>query len=149
MKVILKKDIPKVGRKGEIKNVSDGYYRNFLALKGLAEIVTESAMHVIHEEEQHKQEKKAKQVSLIDSIHDILKKNPIVIKGKMDTKGHLFGSVNATTIEKELHKRGINLGELHGHVAIGEHLKEKGVHEVVLQFSNHQEIQIKITIEKQ
>jgi large subunit ribosomal protein L9 len=102
MKVILLQDVPNVGKKYEIKKVSDGYGRNFLLAKNLAKIATTQAIEeVARLKKQLEQEKEIQQ--------DILEKNikaldglKITIKEKTNDKGHLFAAIHQEEIAKIL-----------------------------------------------
>jgi large subunit ribosomal protein L9 len=102
MKVILLQDVPNVGKKYEVKNVSDGYGRNFLLPRNLAKIATTQAMQEI--EKLKKQSEQEKQIQ-----QDILEKNikaldglKITIKEKANEKGHLFAAIHQKEISKIL-----------------------------------------------
>ncbi len=105
MKVILLHDVPNVGRKYDVKNVSDGYGRNFLLAKNLAKIATIQAVQEI--------EKLKKQTEQEKEIHkDILEKNVeslegvrLEIKEKANEKGHLFAGINKEEIAEILKKQ--------------------------------------------
>lgn len=149
MKVLLKKDIRGVGRKDEIKNVSDGYFRNFLMPQGLAVPVTESVLHTIEVEKKLKEAAKERNKSTAELLGDDIRAQPLIIKGKMDEKGHLFGSVNAAAIEQELKQKGFDLSKLHGKILLAEPLKEGGTHMVAIQFPEGVKVECAIIIEKQ
>ncbi len=148
MKVLLKKDVRNVGRKGEVKNVAEGYFRNFLLPQSLAVPVTEGLAHTLETEGKQKEEHKQKVHGAIGALAEELAKTPITIKGKMDETGKLFGSVNVRTIEDELKKKKIDISKLHGTVVLGEHLKEKGSHRVEIRFPGGEKVHCTIVIEK-
>src|SRR3989338_7158401 len=85
MKVILSQDIIGVGRKGEVKNVSDGYARNFLLPNKLGQIATPAAL--ASAEKLKKQEEQDREVQ---------------IKAKANEKGHLFSIIHPDEISKIL-----------------------------------------------
>lgn len=102
MKVILLHDVPNVGRKYEIKNVSDGYCRNFLIPRKLAQIATTQAIQSV--ETKRKQSEQEKEIR-----RDILEKNieslggvRLEITEKANEKGHLFAGINKEEIAKIL-----------------------------------------------
>lgn len=129
MKVIFLQDVPNVGKKYEVKNVSDGYARNFLMPKKLAEIATDKIIKSAEKlKKQHDEEVRIK--------HDILEKNiknleglRVVVYGKTNEKGHLFSIIHADDISKALkeqHRLDIP-GKL---VEIENPIKETGEHKV-------------------
>ncbi len=102
MKVILIKDVPKLGIKYDVKEVSAGYARNFLFSRGLAEQATEKIIKAV--EIKKKQMGQEKEIS-----QDILEKNLTAIDGlkltiteKANEKGHLFAGVHKEEIAKIL-----------------------------------------------
>ena len=102
MKIILSQDIIGVGRKGEVKNVSDGYARNFLLPNKLGQIATPST--IASAEKIRKQTEQDKDVQ-----KDILEKNikglnglKVQLKAKANEKGHLFSIIHPDEISKIL-----------------------------------------------
>ena len=106
MKVILKQDVNKLGRKGELVDVSDGYARNFLFSKGLAEEGTPAR---IQECNLYQLQLKAKEEKKGQAAQDLKKKiggKRIVVKVNAGEEGLLFGSVSfhyvADALEQQL-----------------------------------------------
>ena len=110
MEVILVKDVKNLGKAGEIRNVSDGYARNFLFPQSLATMATKKAVEKIKKDsEKLKKEEKKNQKQIIELIKDI-KTKKVIIKAK-EKDGKLFGSINAKIINKELKQQGIEIEE--------------------------------------
>lgn len=149
MKVLLKKDIQGVGRKNEIKNVSDGYFRNFLMPNGFAVSITEEVRAELEQQTVKKDREMKKRAATVGILQEKLSAKQIVILSKMDETGKLFGSVNAMAIEKELKKSGFDLKELRGKIILSEPLKTKGAHGVPLQFSDGSTALATVIIDKQ
>ncbi|MFA6256918.1 MAG: 50S ribosomal protein L9 [Candidatus Paceibacterota bacterium] len=103
MKVIFLQDVPRVGKRHDIKEVNDGYAMNFLLPRKLAAIATPQA---ISELEQRKQsieiEKKVQEDLLLKNLEQI-KSKVVHMKGKADDKGHLFSGIHAKEIVEALH----------------------------------------------
>jgi len=102
MKVILKKDIYNLGRSGEIKNVKDGYARNFLMPRGLVEAATEGALKAW----KNSADKRAKRVASEDSALKELAKRLSAItlsfSRPVSEEGVMYGSVAKSDIIKNL-----------------------------------------------
>lgn len=102
MKVLLLKDVAKVGRKGEVKEVANGYGQNFLIGRGLAVLATparikEAETKALQNKERNESEKKA--------LEDGLKKlgsKALTINASANEKDHLFEAVSAETIALHL-----------------------------------------------
>lgn len=98
MQVILLKDVAKVGRKNEVKNVADGYGRNFLVGRGLAVVATPEALAKLKTQlSQNKAHMDIQQTLLTKSL-EILKDIKINIKAKASNEGHLFAGLKAEDI---------------------------------------------------
>ncbi|WP_208560517.1 50S ribosomal protein L9 [Marinilactibacillus kalidii] len=105
MEVVLLKDVKGTGKKGEIKNVSDGYANNFLLKKGLAKEATNSA---VAELSAKKNAMKREENEILEAAKQDKKKiedNPIELKEKAAEDGRLFGSVTTKQIAKEMEKQ--------------------------------------------
>ena len=102
MKVILTQDIKGQGKKGQLVEVSDGYARNFLMPRGLAQEATKENLNVMH----GKQEAEAyKKQMALDDAQELAKKLgelTVEIKAKSGENGKLFGSVTSKEIVEEL-----------------------------------------------
>jgi large subunit ribosomal protein L9 len=102
--VILLKDVPKIGKKGEIKEVSDGYARNYLIPRGLAREYTKGLEKAIEHEKEMERRKKEREKEESERILKELKKRTHVIKAKAGEAGKIFGAVTAATLAEEISK---------------------------------------------
>lgn len=132
MKVILKQDVRGVGRKYEIKEVSDGYANNFLLPQKLAEFATKEAVRkaeILHSatlaEMKIQDDLAQKQIA-------VLKETKIVLKKKANEKGHLFEQVHANEIAEAL-KNQAKIVLDQSHLVIDKPIKEVGEHEVTVR----------------
>ncbi len=134
MKVILQKDIPKVGRRNDIKEIPDGYARNFMLPNGLAIVATSKAIAEIDKIKSLKQAEKEVEKNLLAKNLKELESVTVIISVSANESGHLFSSVHAKDIAEELlrsHRLSIlaesivlplpikTLGEHTIHVAVG------------------------------
>ena len=108
MKVILLSDVKKVGKKGEVKEVSDGYARNFLIAKGLAVAASDGSMKKLETQNAlaEKQDEEARNKAL--DIKEEIEKKEFVFKVK-SKDGKVFNSVSSKQLAEELKKHGYNI----------------------------------------
>ena len=112
MKVILLSDVKKVGKKGDIVEVSDGYGRNFLLNKNLAVMATKKSMEILDEQNlQHDLEEKQKE-SEAEDLKKKLSTITLEFHVKTGEGGRVFGSVSTKQIVAQLHdKYGIHVDQ--------------------------------------
>ena len=104
MKVILLSDVKKVGKKGEIVEVSDGYGRNFLLNKKLAVLATKKSMEILDEQNlQHDLEEKQKEADA-QALKKKLTKITLEFHVKTGEGGRVFGSVSTKQIVEQLQR---------------------------------------------
>ena len=109
MKVILKSDVKKVGKKGEIVNVADGYARNFLIARGLAVPTTEKSLEILKEQKIEAKEQDEANRKEAQKLADELEKMTLTFKVNSGEGGRVFGSVSTKQIVEELRKKEIYL----------------------------------------
>ena len=129
MKVILLKDVRGTGKKGEVKEVNDGFARNFLFPQRLAEAATEAAVRTLERTKSAKQaEKDIKHALLLKNLKDIVGKT-VTIAGKANESGHLFSSIHVKDIVEAFHREHhLELAE--AHVMLEKPIKATGEYEV-------------------
>lgn len=132
MKVILLKDIQKVGKKFEIKDLADGHVLNFLIPRGLVAIATPQAVQKIAIEKDKAESEKKIQADLLVKSLDTLRNSTITIFGKANDKGHLFAGINKEALVLEIFKQ-TNLNLDPDAVVLPKPLKEVGTHMVTIQ----------------
>jgi len=127
MKVLLIKDVKSLGKRGEVKEVKDGYGKNFLIGKGFARHATPEILAQHASDELIVAENLEKEVDALKEISKQLDKAEIIITKKLGQNGHLFGAVTKEEVAvalKEQHgieidKKHIN--EKHAIKTVGEH----------------------------
>ena len=105
MKVILKSDVKKLGKKGDIVDVADGYGRNYLIARGLAVASTEKSREILAEQKKEEalQAEKDRQaaVALAGELKDLM----LEFRVNTGKDGKVFGSISTKQIAEELAKR--------------------------------------------
>jgi large subunit ribosomal protein L9 len=142
--VILRSDVAKLGRKGDVLEVSDGYARNYLVPRGLALRATDGAMAQAEAMRRARDLKEARDRQAAEEIARRLVAAVIRIPARAGAEGRLFGSVTAhdvvEAVEAQTHVT-VDRRRLH----LDEPIKSLGVHEVPVRL--HHDVEFRITVE--
>ncbi len=106
MKVILLQDVKGQGKKGEVVDVNEGYARNFLVKKGLAEIATASKLNDLNQKKSSADFHKAEEVKATKILAEQIKGKTFTVKIKAGQNGKVFGSVTGGNISDALAEAG-------------------------------------------
>ena len=109
MEVIFIKDLKGQGKKGEIKQVKDGYAENFLIKKGYAIISTKSSLAKLKEEEKLKEANIEKLKEEARDLKEQLEKITLTFKVKTGDNDKVFGSISIKQIKESLKEQGFNI----------------------------------------
>lgn len=102
MKVILLKDVKNLGKKGDIVNASDGYARNFLFPKKLAEEANNNNMYELNQKKEAERRKKLQEIEEAQKIAVALKGKEVKLTVKSGENGKLFGSITSKDVADAL-----------------------------------------------
>ncbi len=105
MKVILLSDIKGLGKKGDIVNASDGYARNFLFPRKLAEQANDENLHVLNAKKESDRRKKLAEIEEAQGLADQLRNKEIKINAKTGENGRLFGAITSKDIAELIKKQ--------------------------------------------
>lgn len=128
MRIIFLKDIPRIGKKYETKEVADGYGRHLVAQK-LAEPATKETVARIQSKMATDATMKKVHTELLMKNLEALSGAKITLKGKANEKGHLFASIHKEEVLAEL-KRSAHLDMNPDYVILDRPLKELGTYEI-------------------
>lgn len=135
MKVLLTKDVKGVGKSGEIKEVADGYGKNFLIGKGLALAATHEVLKKYESDQKKKAAQDAAEIERLTGIKTHLADIKVVITKKLGNTGHLFGSVTKEEIADALQaQHGIEIDKKELDAKHG--IKTTGLHELDLKLGH-------------
>ena len=144
MKVVLIKDVKNVGQAGEIKEVADGFARNFLIPNKLAEPATEEAIRRAQKEAEKKAEQAQAELEKFQKLAEELDGRELVFKERGE-QNKLFGSIGAEEIVKRLAEEGITLDKKA--ILLEKPLKEAGETVVKVSLSHGIEAELSIVVE--
>lgn len=102
MKVLLIKDVKDLGKKGELKEVKDGYGQNFLIGKGYALLATNEVLRKYESDQRKKAAAEAEELANLKTIEKKLAELKLTLKRKLGANGSLFGAVTKDEIAHEL-----------------------------------------------
>lgn len=103
MKVILLQDVKKLGKKGDVIEASDGYARNFLFPRKLAEEATVANMHVLNAKKENERKKKLAELEAAQKLAAELKGKEVKIEAK-GNNGRLFGAITSKDVAELINK---------------------------------------------
>lgn len=109
MKVVFLQDVPKQGNKGEVKNVSEGYARNFLLPRQLVRLATPEVLKELDAQKSVEARKEQQQVAAAQAIAKKLNAHTLNIQVRTGEGGKLFGAVTAKQIADELAQAGFQV----------------------------------------
>lgn len=144
MKVILKEDIPNLGKAGQIINVKDGYARNFLLPRGLALLADEKNLKLLEYQKKKIEEEAKKKRQDAESVAGRLSEIQLNIKAKAGEDQKLFGSVTSKDIAEALQKEGFSIDKRQ--INIPEPIKRIGEYEVEVKLDANVTAKVKVNI---
>ena len=145
MQVILRQDVDKIGRRGEIVDVSRGYVRNFLVPRGLAEMATPGKREEVRHEMEEAEERDRRMAERASEIAEILNKSVITIEARTGEDERLFGSVTAANIASAIERaRDVRIDRRR--IRLDEPIKSLGTHQVPIQVHGDVEASVKVIV---
>ncbi|AWB46692.1 50S ribosomal protein L9 [Paenibacillus sp. CAA11] len=143
MKVIFLKDVKGQGKKGEIKNVSEGYAQNFLIPRGLVKPATDGNMKTLEvqtaSEEKRKQQEKEEAIALGKKLEEMT----VGLKAKAGEGGRLFGAITSKQVAEALAKLGVKIDKRK--IEMNEPIRSLGVTQVPVKL--HPEVKSTLKVQ--
>jgi large subunit ribosomal protein L9 len=147
MEVILKEDVPKLGHRGDVIKVAEGYGRNYLLPRKLAIEATQANKAVIEQMKQAAVRRSAVEKADSESLSKQLEGVTLAFHRKAGEKDHLFGSVTSSDIAEALEHKGFNIDRRK--IQLNEPLKSLGEFEVPIRLHRDVTGKVKVTVEKE
>lgn len=147
MKVILKEDIEKLGNKGDIVNVADGYARNYLIPRGLALAVTRGNLRLIEEEKKRLQREREREIRTAEELAEKLNALELEVYKKAGENDVLYGSVTASELAELLSGKGFNIDRKS--IILEEPIKRLGVHYFEVRVHNEIKARVRVVVKKE
>ncbi len=147
MKVILQKDIPNLGDAGDIKDVADGYARNYLLPKKLVLLANESSKKAIEHQKKLIKLKKEKRKKESEKIFDSLNGMEISIGAQVGEEGKLFGSITSMDIAKKIKENGIEIDKRK--ILLEGSIRQEGEFDIAIKLEEGLNATIKVSVVKE
>jgi large subunit ribosomal protein L9 len=142
MELILREDIEKLGHRGEVVKVADGYARNYLLPKRLAVVANPSNKKIVDQERDAHLRREAKLQSEAGDLAKLLSAVTVTITQKAGEEGHLFGSVNPKDIAEALEKQNYTIDRRK--IQLADPIKQVGEYKIPVRL--HKDVTAEITV---
>jgi len=143
MEVILREDIERLGHRGQVIKVADGYARNFLLPKHLAGAATDANRKIVEQERQAHLRREAKQKSEAEDLAKLIAGVSVTIAQKAGENDQLFGSVTAKDVADALAKQNYTIDRRKVHLE--EPIKQLGEFKVPVRL--HKDVTAEVTVQ--
>lgn len=147
MKVILLENIDKIGKKLEVKEVKDGYARNFLLPKGLIKIADDQAMKWLEIQKEIIEKKAEENLKESQGTATNLDGMEVMISVKVGDEGQLFEHITASKIADKLKEMGFGVKK--EQIDLAEPIEETGEFPVKVKFEHNLESEIQVIISEE
>jgi large subunit ribosomal protein L9 len=144
MKVLFKKDVQDVAKAGQVKDVADGYARNFLIPRGLAVAATSNALKQVADLQAVAARHAAEEEQVARELKDRLEAQPIVIEAKAGSQGRLYGSVTTADVAGAI-QRQVGASVDRRDLEIADPVRQVGSYQVAARL--HRAVTATVTIE--
>lgn len=146
MKVILKADVKGTGKKGDVIEVSEGYAKNFLLKKKLAEIATESGINEINQRKAADAFHRAEEIKAMQRLAGELNGKTVHLSIKTGENGKVFGSITSAQVASVLMTMGFDVDKKK--IQIDGNIKAVGLYEAKIRLMENIESKITISVEE-
>ena len=146
MEVILFENVKGLGRQGDKVKVSEGYFRNYLKPRGLAEEATPANLKRFEKMKQKQLELAAEKLSEARELAKRIQDLVVVVKAKAGDSDRLFGSITAQDIASALEQQGYLIDKKH--IELEEPLKKLGNYQVHLRLHPEVKAKVKVVVER-
>ncbi|MEV5030020.1 50S ribosomal protein L9 [Paenibacillus sp. LPE1-1-1.1] len=143
MKVIFLQDVKGQGKKGQVKDLSEGYVRNFLLPQGLAKLASDGNLKTLEVQHASEQKRKEKEKEDAQALGKKMEEMTVVIKTKAGEGGRLFGAITSKQIGEALAAQGIKIDKRK--IELEDPIRTLGVTQVIVKL--HPEVKAKLSVQ--
>jgi large subunit ribosomal protein L9 len=145
MKIILVKDIHRLGKAGAVVTVKDGFGRNYLVPKGLAILATPGNLKKVSKIEADAAALREKELIVMKETAQRINGIELLFVRKVDENGHLYGSVSDLDIINALKEKDIDIHK--NNLSLEKHIKELGAQQIVIELNSEINASITVTVQ--
>lgn len=146
MKVLLTRDVEKIGKAGQIKNVADGYARNYLIPKGLAILASGGALKQAETIRKAEERRQAQLFAQAQAVAGQLAETVLTFHAKAGETGKLYGSITAAHIaEQILAHKGLEIDKRK--IELRDPIRTVGTHKVPVKLATDLVAEVKVVVE--
>jgi large subunit ribosomal protein L9 len=147
MEIILREELEKLGQRGSIVNVADGYARNYLLPKKLAVLATDANRKIVEQERQAWLRKEAKAKVDAEDLAKLLAGVTLAFRHKVGENDQLFGSVTGRDISEGLEKQNFHVDRRK--IVLDDPIRTLGEHKVTVRLHREVSTEITVVVEKE
>lgn len=144
MEVLLINNVPRVGVKGDIINVAEGYARNFLFPRNFAVAATKGAKRHLELMKNSWEKQNMREQKAFQDMADKLEGAVLKITKKAGDKGRLFGSVTSTELAEQINRQ-VSV-DIDKKLVVADHIKELGEHDITIRFTGDIKAGMKVVV---
>jgi large subunit ribosomal protein L9 len=145
MEIILREDVEKVGSRGSVVKVADGYARNFLLPKRLAVPATDANKKIVEQEREAYVRREAKVKRDAESLAQLMSNVTVTLRHRVGENNHLFGSVTAKDIADALEAQNFHIERRK--IQLDEPIRTVGEHPVPVRLHRDVSVDVKVIVE--
>ena len=147
MKVILQKDVPALGDAGDIKEVAEGYARNYLLPNKLVIVANESSKKAVEHQKKLIKIKKDKRKKASEGIAGSISGLELTIPAQVGEEGKLFGSITSMEIAKQLKEKGFTVDKRK--IQLDAPIRQEGEYTVSIKLDEGINASVKVVVVKE
>jgi len=147
MRVILLQDVENLGKKHEVKEVKNGYARNFLIPQGLAKKADPRALEWLETQKEIEAKKAEEELKKVQGLASAIDGQEVIIPVKIGEEGQLFESITSQKIFEKLKELGFEIKKTQ--FDLEEPIKELGEFPIKIKFEHNLEAEIKVIVTKE
>ncbi len=148
MKVVFLQDVPGIGRAGQVKEVADGYARNYLFPRGLARPATAGVLRQAQEEQEAERRRQERALAQAQTLAEQLHNLTLRFQAKVGEQDLLFGTITSADIAEAIREKiGVEIDRRK--IEIGEPIRRPGIYSIPIRLLGDLEPRVNVVVERE